>query len=438
MAEFTGLALTGCRMPGLQAGNLRVTADLLLADRIVVGGTCYARRLRSAGEQQVRGDPQAPGLQPGIRHPVSARPVNSAMCRSGAAVKVQSRSSTGRSIRAPTSASRPVTVARRRRSGPPAAASTVASASAGSSAEPRSTSRPAASSAAGRPPRSAGAGRRRSPAGVFTSSAHRRRGVPVRRSTHTPTASVAGVPWPRPSGDAHGAAPDVTGTPPAARRPPTPPTRPADAPRRAPAAPPQQLRPRRHLRPGRAAARGAAARSSRPTPRTRSAGPARARGTRCAPDRPGRSSRASRCRAPVTNSPSRASVVRHRAAARQFRLPTSLPPRSRPPAPRVQGATPHRRILRRRGSIGHPADLLNPPERAVPPMSSRHVYLDRPCRHGADAGPRTLVDREAPRHLLRPVALLLGLCLVAGVLAAGMAFPAALALGWCRTRRATA
>ena len=92
MAEFTGLALTGCRMPGLQAGNLRVTADLLLndgfvadgpvhlqdaqiggslrlsggrldgggapaliADRIVVGGTCYARRLRSDGELRLPG-----------------------------------------------------------------------------------------------------------------------------------------------------------------------------------------------------------------------------------------------------------------------------------------------------------------------------------------------------------------------------------------------
>jgi hypothetical protein len=92
MAEFVGLALTGCRLPGLQAGNLRVTADLLLndgfvadgpihlpdaqiggslrfsagrlhgrggpaliADRIVVGGTCYARRLRSDGELRLPG-----------------------------------------------------------------------------------------------------------------------------------------------------------------------------------------------------------------------------------------------------------------------------------------------------------------------------------------------------------------------------------------------
>lgn len=92
MAEFAGLALTGCRVPGLQAGNLRVTADLLLndgfvadgpvhlpdaqiggslrlsgghlrgdgepaliADRIVIGGTCYARRLVGAGELRLPG-----------------------------------------------------------------------------------------------------------------------------------------------------------------------------------------------------------------------------------------------------------------------------------------------------------------------------------------------------------------------------------------------
>lgn len=92
MAELAGLALTGSRVPGLRAGNLRVTADLLLddgftasgplnltdaaiggslrlsggrlagtggralfADRIVVGGTCYARRLRSDGELRLPG-----------------------------------------------------------------------------------------------------------------------------------------------------------------------------------------------------------------------------------------------------------------------------------------------------------------------------------------------------------------------------------------------
>jgi hypothetical protein len=92
MAKFAGLALTGCRLPGLRAGNLRVAADLLLddgftahgpvhlaeaqiggslrlsggrlrgaggraliADRMVVYGTCYARRLRCSGEVRLPG-----------------------------------------------------------------------------------------------------------------------------------------------------------------------------------------------------------------------------------------------------------------------------------------------------------------------------------------------------------------------------------------------
>lgn len=92
MAAFTGLALSGCRLPGLRAGNARFGADLLLddgfsvhgpvhlpdafvggslrlsggrldgtgghalvADRIVVEGTVYARRLRSRGELRLPG-----------------------------------------------------------------------------------------------------------------------------------------------------------------------------------------------------------------------------------------------------------------------------------------------------------------------------------------------------------------------------------------------
>jgi len=92
MAQFAGLALTGCRVPGLQAGNLRVAADLLLddgftshgpvhladaqiggslrlsgarlrgvggralvADRIVVEGACYGRRLHTDGEVRLPG-----------------------------------------------------------------------------------------------------------------------------------------------------------------------------------------------------------------------------------------------------------------------------------------------------------------------------------------------------------------------------------------------
>jgi hypothetical protein len=92
MAELVGLSLSGCRVPALRAGNLRVAHDLLLddgftshgpvaladaqvggslrlsaarllgtggraliADRLVVGGTCYARRLRSGGELRMPG-----------------------------------------------------------------------------------------------------------------------------------------------------------------------------------------------------------------------------------------------------------------------------------------------------------------------------------------------------------------------------------------------
>jgi hypothetical protein len=38
MSEFSGLALTGCRVPGLRAGNLRVAADLLLNDGFTAHG----------------------------------------------------------------------------------------------------------------------------------------------------------------------------------------------------------------------------------------------------------------------------------------------------------------------------------------------------------------------------------------------------------------
>jgi thiol-disulfide isomerase/thioredoxin len=92
MAELSGLALTGSRLPGLLAGNLRVAADLLLddgfdaagsvdltdaqiggslrlsggrlrgsgehalvADRVVVEGTWYARRLRADAEVRLPG-----------------------------------------------------------------------------------------------------------------------------------------------------------------------------------------------------------------------------------------------------------------------------------------------------------------------------------------------------------------------------------------------
>lgn len=92
MAEFVGLAMSGCTVPALRAGNLHVTGDLLLdtdftshgpvnltdariggslrlsagklegadgraviADRLVVGGTCYARNLVAGGEVRMPG-----------------------------------------------------------------------------------------------------------------------------------------------------------------------------------------------------------------------------------------------------------------------------------------------------------------------------------------------------------------------------------------------
>lgn len=92
MAELQGLALTGSRLPGLRAGNVRIAADLLLdggfdaegpvdltdaqvggslrlsggrlrgagghalvADRLVVEGTWYARRLRADAELRLPG-----------------------------------------------------------------------------------------------------------------------------------------------------------------------------------------------------------------------------------------------------------------------------------------------------------------------------------------------------------------------------------------------
>lgn len=92
MAEFTGLSMSGCTVPVLRAGNLHVTGDLTLdddftshgpvnladariggslrlsagklggvgvraviADRLVVGGTCYARQLVAHGEVRMPG-----------------------------------------------------------------------------------------------------------------------------------------------------------------------------------------------------------------------------------------------------------------------------------------------------------------------------------------------------------------------------------------------
>jgi hypothetical protein len=48
MAELAGLALTGSRLPGLRAGNLRVAADLLLDDGFDAGGPVDLTDARSA------------------------------------------------------------------------------------------------------------------------------------------------------------------------------------------------------------------------------------------------------------------------------------------------------------------------------------------------------------------------------------------------------
>ncbi len=70
-AEFTGLALTGCRVPGLRAGNLRVAADLLLDDGFTAHGPVnltdahgphrIPRHRRRPARVRPRGDPAARG-----------------------------------------------------------------------------------------------------------------------------------------------------------------------------------------------------------------------------------------------------------------------------------------------------------------------------------------------------------------------------------------
>ena len=166
-------------------------------------------------EQQVRGDPQVPGLQPGHPAPGEREPGElghpQVRCRGEGAVEQLHRPLDPRSDereppghRGPAQAQR--TAGRGERRG-----QRIARAARPSRGRP--PDRPPAPRR-GRPPRSAGRGRRRSPAGVFTSGAGRRRGAQCGpRTLASITASVAGVRWPRPSGEAHGPAPDVTGTP---------------------------------------------------------------------------------------------------------------------------------------------------------------------------------------------------------------------------------
>ena len=64
----------------------------------------------------------------------------------------------------------------------------------------------------------------------------------------------------------------------------------------------------------------------------------------------------------------------------------------------------------------------------TPGRSTQSLYLIRADTVQTPARvPWSIV--KPPRHLLRPVGLLLALCVLAGVLVAGMAFPGALAVG---------
>ena len=108
-----------------------------------------------------------------------------------------------------------------------------------------------------------------------------------------------------------------------------------------------------------AAAPGAPARSSRPTPRTRPGGPARARGTPCAPDTSGRS------RAPPAGAPPSRTTPRRRPSGSARPHASSpcpafvCPPRRRPPLAVSGSATPTDGSSERVVPREHPADLLN-------------------------------------------------------------------------------
>ena len=125
--------------------------------------------------------------------------------------------------------------------------------------------------------------------------------------------------------------------------------------------------------------------------------------------------RASRWRAPRHEQPvrvGRPAPCRHAPVrpARHPRAPLVVVP------PRRRVRHPTDGCCGARGSTEHPADLLNRRTR------SRTDTVQTPVRV-----PWSIV--KAPRHLLRPVGMLLALCVLAGVLVAGMAFPGALALG---------
>ena len=72
MAEFTGLALTGCRMPGLQAGNLRVTADLLLNDGFAADGCVHLQDAQIGGSLRLCKEKFYGSVHDGLRTWVAA------------------------------------------------------------------------------------------------------------------------------------------------------------------------------------------------------------------------------------------------------------------------------------------------------------------------------------------------------------------------------
>jgi hypothetical protein len=91
---------------------------------------------------------------------------------------------------------------------------------------------------------------------------------------------------------------------------------------------------------GPAAARGAAARSSRPTPRTRPGGPTRARGTPCAPDTSGRTRALPAGELPSRTTPRRRPSGSARPHASSPCPAFVCPPRRRPPLAVSGSATP--------------------------------------------------------------------------------------------------
>ena len=118
--------------------------------------------------------------------------------------------------------------------------------------------------------------------------------------------------------------------------------------------------------------------------------------------------RASRCLRPVTKRSS-ASDVRQRDALRQF----------------------HREAMTRSRSV----DEVLPT--STDEFQGASVHSQTEGNYSTRPDGRTLRARDVTLRQVRPIALLLGLCLLAGVLVAGMAFPLSPGSAWSPTTRAT-